>query len=612
MDSKPPSKASIINLKLLQSKYQLKQLVDAIPFVDPLNSEYSDRNSKKCIALWEKFDSIIASIASELIEKVFLDTYTSIMTRSYVILIILMYCIDVTSDGVCERYRMRLMIHRGKEQWSQIKKDNEGKNLTAEQQQGLTIMEGLITYYEFLDGYCFQTRVTNGLTLGHGDHDLFFSFKKICHQMMDSYAVYSTHCIISTFCQGCDLIHTLNAMLQHLTSLYQRKREYYVNFWCKDIIEKDLDELINLKQMKLDSSASWYEIDKNVIIKYKQNKAFFDVKSDEYIVKTFDMLLNDKYNISLRKMQNMATFFMIDLFDISKKRVLFEFNIINPCIIRNIRVTLFFLLLRYRYKDESKIHDYAQDWLEDNSDLVFQVEARYVFASLSMLSASMNVSINDTSHKYIGSIKKFVIPYLIEAEKIMHNVEESPYSYVRLARQSRLSILVYLLLASVLVNDWKLFDEYLNKPIPTKNNYEWPKNWAEISGLIKKDAVDSFIYHKPTTNSQLYLCRHFCQGWICTLVDKCYDNLNCFNKILCNFFNSIFCSDHDSNEKSIAWRNIALSKECNVCNRKQKVLKKCKHCRNVFYCSKECQKIDWNLNNHKAICGMQMCFESSD
>ena len=38
---------------------------------------------------------------------------------------------------------------------------------------------------------------------------------------------------------------------------------------------------------------------------------------------------------------------------------------------------------------------------------------------------------------------------------------------------------------------------------------------------------------------------------------------------------------------------------------------KCKGCRRALYCSRKCQKQDWNLNGHKYRCTLSMCLHQS-
>eukprot|EP01084_Bolivina_argentea_P127562 225563_1 len=41
---------------------------------------------------------------------------------------------------------------------------------------------------------------------------------------------------------------------------------------------------------------------------------------------------------------------------------------------------------------------------------------------------------------------------------------------------------------------------------------------------------------------------------------------------------------------------------CNVCKIASNEMKWCKRCRIVRYCSKKCQKLDWNKQNHRTLC----------
>ena len=57
-----------------------------------------------------------------------------------------------------------------------------------------------------------------------------------------------------------------------------------------------------------------------------------------------------------------------------------------------------------------------------------------------------------------------------------------------------------------------------------------------------------------------------------------------------------------SNKLYIKWKNVTTLRMCCICKRNSKHMLRCRHCRKRLYCSRKCQKIDWNLNNHKRKC----------
>ena len=60
-----------------------------------------------------------------------------------------------------------------------------------------------------------------------------------------------------------------------------------------------------------------------------------------------------------------------------------------------------------------------------------------------------------------------------------------------------------------------------------------------------------------------------------------------------------------TNSDYVGWRNLALQKQCAYCYNKTNILKKCKGCKKVCYCSKLCQRRHW-VFEHKIKC--QKCF----
>lgn len=53
--------------------------------------------------------------------------------------------------------------------------------------------------------------------------------------------------------------------------------------------------------------------------------------------------------------------------------------------------------------------------------------------------------------------------------------------------------------------------------------------------------------------------------------------------------------------RSVGWRPLAVGIQmCVTCGESRRSLKSCSGCHRVYYCSKNCQKCDWN--HHKQIC----------
>ena len=77
------------------------------------------------------------------------------------------------------------------------------------------------------------------------------------------------------------------------------------------------------------------------------------------------------------------------------------------------------------------------------------------------------------------------------------------------------------------------------------------------------------------------------------------------NAIL-NQSNEWLCHVVDENTRQhelyIKWKNATCIKYCHYCNKIDSKLFKCKKCQKVYYCSRLCQKKDWNLKRHRMSC----------
>ncbi|KAL7532274.1 hypothetical protein ACHAWF_004068 [Thalassiosira exigua] len=52
--------------------------------------------------------------------------------------------------------------------------------------------------------------------------------------------------------------------------------------------------------------------------------------------------------------------------------------------------------------------------------------------------------------------------------------------------------------------------------------------------------------------------------------------------------------------------------QCDCCKRKDLKLEKCTRCNMAYYCSKECQRMQWKVNGHKQFCRQEGQFELGD
>ena len=65
----------------------------------------------------------------------------------------------------------------------------------------------------------------------------------------------------------------------------------------------------------------------------------------------------------------------------------------------------------------------------------------------------------------------------------------------------------------------------------------------------------------------------------------------------------LILSNSSNDNKVLTWRNVAGLKECAHCHKKHKLLRVCRKCKEFFFCSKKCQKIDWKQNEkHRKLC----------
>ena len=60
--------------------------------------------------------------------------------------------------------------------------------------------------------------------------------------------------------------------------------------------------------------------------------------------------------------------------------------------------------------------------------------------------------------------------------------------------------------------------------------------------------------------------------------------------------------DHDEYYQMEVDEKLVFWNDCKYCGKNKKKLKICKKCKKTMYCSRGCQKRDWNKGNHKNVC----------
>ena len=134
------------------------------------------------------------------------------------------------------------------------------------------------------------------------------------------------------------------------------------------------------------------------------------------------------------------------------------------------------------------------------------------------------------------------------------------------------------------------------------HSYYW---WSFMGCLYIKSSTKDEKHRcwykncKQNKNIGVYVCNECYVAKYCCKEHQIKD-WNIRHKIHCDHIITIMVAV--SNDVSIIIDKIDISKQCNVCGKKSKLLKYCAQCKNVKYCSRKCQKIDWNTNNHKRIC----------
>ena len=239
---------------------------------------------------------------------------------------------------------------------------------------------------------------------------------------------------------------------------------------------------------------------------------------------------------------------------------------------------------------------------------------------------NLNINSKCDSVAYTKTIKKIIWPNLKKAQKI----ETEDDHCLIVSNKYKALLYVGLYYCSMLMFDTQLFNKHFEQLERKDVQRVWydHKEYTSINSILNR--VDQFS-NSNYNNSNSYfdrtrivrqIKRKFVD-WqqksfkgsstknfhiLRFLNNNINGNINATNKNKNDNYNdNDIDNDNDSvdnNDKKTkrVWNNVVLMKECNSCHVTTKKLKKCKKCKIVYYCSKLCQKRDWNEGNHRLHC----------
>ena len=197
-------------------------------------------------------------------------------------------------------------------------------------------------------------------------------------------------------------------------------------------------------------------------------------------------------------------------------------------------------------------------------------------------------------------VKKYVIPYLeqyINCNSCMNNMKVSTF-----CKDTALICYDFLICCYAILNDAKKMNYYV----------------STLYHLFDVDQEESRVVLRTKMKLLQRCCDKIGKNggsvfawtvvqtlrkelrWRISLTREYFDS-----KSVQNLVDKLFDKNNTSlydNSSYQTWKNLTMIKECKYCFNKSKVLRKCKICRNAYYCSKSCQKKDWIYNNHKEEC----------
>ena len=207
------------------------------------------------------------------------------------------------------------------------------------------------------------------------------------------------------------------------------------------------------------------------------------------------------------------------------------------------------------------------------------------FYTMNMLNRKIPSNINEVTHEQVSQsyyiiklfINRFVInliaPNLIRFYKLFKiSNKKIDLTVIHLFDSLFRKQLIDILDFWQKLNANKQFD---SERMQVKSRSGMLKNIAMLQNLLVLSPINDCDTYKIVKNARL-------------------NQYNCLLKYVLN---------EDSRDQNLftKWKNVTIMKACNHCGKKNKTLKKCRLCVNhqMYYCSRKCQKKDWNSAVHR-------------
>ena len=227
------------------------------------------------------------------------------------------------------------------------------------------------------------------------------------------------------------------------------------------------------------------------------------------------------------------------------------------------------------------------------------------------MSVISNGKENTSLNKYnFGSLsrylRRFVINYIQSAISLYTSTADNTYTKFKAAVDvnidARCLSYVCLMVCYFVLQDKSNFYDMLKRFNNAKLQYS--DQGVDCAKNVKKYFCDILVLKKKIGKIKSHNKRiAFLEESINKYNKDRYDAEKITN---CNKQLPLVLSILNTKKHHLHWKNVLFQKDvkCHYCNTNcDKIqLKVCKRCRKTYYCSKKCQKKDWNWRLHKLVC----------